>query len=331
MKKKIWMTAGLVLCSILTLFACIYLYDMLSEPSIPTGTVITGTTIGSATQDTTLVTTTVTEAPTASNSTVAKPTITPSGDFAWTKAQEDLIASMMQEYGGTVSLWYEDLTSGYVYQYNADTVFSAASVIKAPYCMYIFQLASEGKCDLGEMVTYTENIKSDGTGIIKNAEYGTAFAVQQLLECAIRYSDNAALRMLRSLYPAEGFREYAASIGIKNADIIANITSAKITAEDAATYMRAIYNFIETNEVYGQLLRQYMTTTRNPMFTSSSYDIIRKYGWAPEAFHDTAIIDAPRPYILVFLTDHAEGTQEDFAMFRTLSRTVESFSGQPAE
>lgn len=320
------MTAGLLLCTLFTVLACIYVYDLFTRPSIPTGIVISDpTTNGTSVQSTTIsIQTTI---PT----TTAPTKITPGREFSWTKAQEDQITAMVQEYGGAVAVLYEDLTSGYVYSYNADTVFSAASVIKAPYCMYILQLAAEGKCNLGEMVAYTQDIKSDGTGIVKNAEYGTRFTVEQLIECAIRYSDNAALRMLRSLYPAEGFREFAASIGIKNVNAISNITSAKITAEDAATYMRAIYTFIETNEVYGQLLREHMTNTRNPMFASSSYDIIRKYGWAPEAFHDMAIIDAPNPYILVFLTDHAEGTQEDFAMFRTLSRTVESFSGQPAE
>lgn len=335
MNKKAWITTGLVLCSIVALLVSVYFYKLLSTPSAPTSTVQDGaatTKVTSTTISTTVPTSDTTHTTDSTTNTIPATAATSDNtprEFSWSKAQEQQIAAMLEEYGGTVAVLYEDLSSGYVYSYNADTVFSAASLIKAPYCMYVLQLASEGKCDLTQQVTYTEKIKSDGTGIIKNEEFGTSFTVQQLLEYAIRYSDNAALRMLRSVYPVEGFKEFAASIGIENVNAIANATSAKITAKDAATYMRAIDTFIRENEVYGQLLRKYMTTTRNPMLTSS-YDVIRKYGWAEEAFHDMAIVDAPQPYILVFLTDHAEGTKEDFAMFRKLSRTVENFSQQPA-
>ena len=95
---------------------------------------------------------------------------------------------------------------GYTYSYNADTSFFAASLTKAPYCMYLFDLATDGKCDLEQKITYTEKIGSDGTGKVKNSPFGTQFTVSQLIEYTLRYSDNAALRMLRGVYPASGFQ-----------------------------------------------------------------------------------------------------------------------------
>lgn len=316
------MTVGVSLFSLLTVLASVYVFKVFTRPSIPTGS-ITELSDGKTTANTTTTTTAPTILPTTT-----LPTTLGNREFAWTAAQEQQLTNMLEDFGGEIALYYEDLTSGYVFRYNADTIFTAASIVKAPYCMYLLDLASKGECDMSQKVEYTKNIKSDGTGIVKNAEYGTRFTVGQLIECAIRHSDNAALRMLRYLYSAEDFLDYSRTLGIKNVGAIANITGAKINADDMGTYMRAIYNFIQNTPQYGPLLKEHMTHTINPMF-SSSYTLIRKYGWAPEAFHDAAIVDAPRPYILVMLTDHADGEKEDFAMFRTVSRTVETFSKQP--
>ncbi len=314
MKEKIWLTGGFVACTIAIMYACSIL---LSTTHTPTSTVV----------HTTAQTTVITTTPSTSTTTTQQAD-NPRMGFSFTAEQQQQLDDMLKSYGGNVAVWYEDLHSSYTYQYNTGHAFFAASIVKAPYCMYLLQLASEGNCDLTQKIAFTEDIRADGAGIVKEQPYGTEFTVQQLIEYAICHSDNAALRMLRSIYSAEGFKEFSSSIGIKNVDAISNITGANINAEDAATYMRAIYKFINENETYGGMLHEYMSKTRNPMFTSS-YTLVRKYGWATDAFHDTAIVEAPHPYILVFLTDHAEGTVDDFAMFRNLSNTVETFSNQP--
>ncbi len=317
MNRRIWATVAFVACTIAMVYACSLLF---TTAHIPTSTVIHATTAQPS------QTTTTPSATTTTTVTTQQPD-DPRAGFSFTEEQQQQLDNVLKSYGGNVAVWYEDLHSSYTYRYNTDHTFFAASIIKAPYCMYILQLASEGKCDLTQKIAFTKDIKSDGTGIVKEQPYGTEFTVQQLIEYAICDSDNAALRMLRTIYPAEDFRQFSSSIGIQNVNAISNITGANIDAADAATYMRAIYKFMQENETYGGMMHEYMTKTANPMFTSS-YTLVRKYGWATDAFHDTAIVEAPYPYILVFLTDHAEGTATDFAMFRNLSKTVETFSAQ---
>ena len=261
------------------------------------------------------------------NVTTTGTTTAAGGSFSLGEQQEQEVTAMLQGFGGKVSALYMDIGSGYTYQYEPTQEFFAASLMKAPYCMYILQLASEGKCDLSEQMTYTQQFQAGGTGIIQKAEFGTRYSIQTLIEYCIRYSDNVAIRMLRSRFPADGFQRFATSLGIENPGSIGYITNAKITAADAAVYMRAIYQFIHTDKTGGPLLYEYMTHTRNPMFTSQ-YSMARKYGWADAAFHDMAIVEAPRPYILILLTDHEDGTAGDFAMFRQFSAKIEGLSGQ---
>ncbi len=308
------LTVALSLCAVIAVIGCLFVYRSVSTPSIPTSVITQST----GTVDTS----------TKPSSTTPTTTTTGQGrTFSWSAADEQRITALLQSYGGQVSFYYEDLESGYTYLHNADHSYFAASLAKAPFCMYILRLASEGKCDLAQKVTYTAAFQSKGTGIIKNDPFGTEYTIQQLIEYAIRYSDNAALRMLRSVFSVNDFKKYAASIGIQNTDAIGLITNSQITAKDAAIYMHAIYEFTENDEIYGKMLYDYMTHTRNPMFYSS-YPLIRKYGWADASFHDMAIVDAPHPYILILLTDHEDGTAGDFAMFRNVANNVEKLSGQ---
>ncbi len=314
--NKNLLTAALCICTTIAIFACMLVYRSVSQQTVPTAG------LTDTTGDIVTHTTATTADPSA-------PTSNPSNRaFALSEAEEQQLTAMMQSYGGQVSLYYEDLQSGYVYTYNADRKYFAASLMKAPFCLYILKLAAEGKCDLNQKIAYTQAFESTGTGIIKNAEFGSVFTVRQLIECAIRHSDNAALRMLRSLYPVDGFKEFAASIGITDTASIGYVTNSNITANEAAVYMHAIYEFFEADETHGQILYEYMTNTRNPMFYSS-YPLARKYGWADASFHEMAIVDAPHPYILILCTDHEDGTAADFAMFRNVANTVERLSGQP--
>jgi beta-lactamase class A len=294
--------------SVAACFACFLVFRHLHRPSVPTGT----------TQSTNTITTTTT-APTTG-------TTTQKNEFSFTNTQKNELDALIRSFSGKVSVYYEDLESGYIYENKAETKYFGASLIKAPYCLYVLQLATDGKCDLNETMTYTAEFYRGGTGIIQKQPYGTTYTVKTLVEYAIRYSDNIALRMLRHRFGIDSFKEFAKKLGIQDIDGIGYITNSSITARDAAVYMNAIYDFIETEE-NGELLKQYMLSTKNKMLTSS-YPLIRKYGWADASFHDMAIVDAPHPYILIVCTDHEDGTAADFGMFRKISAKIETLSNQ---
>ena len=199
--KKL-LTAAISLCAAISVVGCLFVQKAVSTKSIPTSVIAN--------------TVTTTKPHTTGTSTAPTTTNAQKRAFAWSAADEQRFTSLLQGYGGQVSMYYEDLESGYTYLHNADHSYFAASLMKAPFCMYILQLAANGKCDLSQKITYTATFQSTGTGIIKNAAFGTEYTIQQLIEYAIRYSDNAALRMLRSVFSVDGFKQFAASIGIKN-------------------------------------------------------------------------------------------------------------------
>jgi len=315
-----------VLCLMAAL--CLLLTGCVGNTTPPTTSSTTDTTAFITTTTTTEATTTTTTITTVSGSlsVVTTQPNNPDG-FALTDEQVATLDALIASYEGEVAVGYYDITSGYQYTYKGDTTFAAASLMKAPFCRYVLGMAEQNDIDLSSSeMTYTEDMLLSGTGSIKNAEFGTVYTHEELIKLCIRKSDNIAFKMLRQVYPPESFKQYARSIGITDIYGIKNVSSSNITAVNAITYMKDIYSYITSDTLYGQTLETHMRNTVYPMIRSK-YPVVRKHGWMKGAYHDMAIIKAPRPYILVILSDHSEGADEDKAMFRTISEAVEAVSG----
>lgn len=241
-------------------------------------------------------------------------------EFTFTKEQIKEMDALIKSCGPSVSVFYKDLSSGYTYTYNSEQKYFIASLIKAPYCMYIYDLASQGKCDLNKRYTYAARHKAGGTGKIQDMSVGTSFTLEELIGYAIKYSDNVAMNILKENFPVEGYRTYAKGLGLKHPGDIKYATNGNITATDAGIYIEAINDFINQN-TYGPRLKTLMLSTRNPMIISS-YPVVRKYGWADASFHDMAIVEATYSYLLCICTNH-EG---DYSTFKKISQRIEKYS-----
>lgn len=231
------------------------------------------------------------------------------------------IDAIVATYGEGVSVYFEDINSGNVYMYNKDEKYYIASLIKAPYCMYLYDLASQGKLDLEQKFTFEEKHKQEGTGKLKEMETPVDLTIRELISYAIIDSDNTAMKILLNTYNYVEYQKYAVSLGINYPDDVKFVVNGDIGAIDAGVYLGAIFDFIETNE-YGAELKKDMLVTRNVMITSD-YPIARKYGWADLSFHDMGIVYAPNPYLIAILTNHDQGKQEDYRLFREIANYIE--------
>lgn len=225
-----------------------------------------------------------------------------------------------------ISLFFEDLSSGYTLGYNSELKYFTASLIKAPFCTYLYTLADKGELDLEEAITIEYSQLREGTGKISKMpfeDFPISLSVSELIEQAIRNSDNTAMDALKRRFGVAGFTEYATKLGLNYPEDIKEITNGSITAIDANIYIKAIYNYIQ-NGKHGYELKDHMSRTVNPLIVSS-YPVIRKYGWTPNALHDMAIIDAPHPYLVTICTDGGMGNSSDYRLYRRLSEKLQEF------
>lgn len=233
-----------------------------------------------------------------------------------------------------ISLAYRDLETGFTLFINPELHYYSASVMKAPYMLYIYSLALESRADLEQKLVYTESFKREGTGKLKNMEFGTEFTVEELIGYALEESDNAAFAMLRSVYPEEGYTEYIKSLGVVHPDDSKAFSSPQICCETALIFSRAIYDFIREENEYSENLRKHMTSSRNAMIVGGEgSEVIRKYGWYEGYFHDMAVILGDNDYALTIMTnlDMLNVQPREYRIFADLSMLIAEYSGRLSE
>ena len=228
-----------------------------------------------------------------------------------------------------ISLAYEDIDTGFTFMLDPDKHYFSASVMKAPYMLYIYRMALAGKADTGQKLTYSEEYKRSGTGTLQYEEFGTEWTVEELIGLCLEESDNSAFAMLRELYPEDGYKEFMISLGITHEDDAKASGQPQICCESALTISREIYDFIKEGNPYSERLEYHLTHSRNAMILGGeNAEVIRKYGWYDGYFHDMAVILGNRDYCLTILTnlDMLEINTREYRLFGELSSLIAEYS-----
>ena len=198
---------------------------------------------------------------------------------------------------------YKDIFTGFTVTYNESGNIFAASTIKAPVNIYLYEKASKDELDLDKELTYTGNYYTDGTGVLKNEKFNSKYTMRTLSQYAIRNSDNIAHNMLMDELGRKNVKNFWLDKGT-NIILTGNDNWGLINAHDAMIYMKELYTFYINNEEYGTELMDNFLNAKTKFITSpNSYKIANKSGWSGFAQHDVAIVFADNPYILVALSN----------------------------
>ena len=198
---------------------------------------------------------------------------------------------------------YKDIYTGFSVSYNEKQNIFTASTIKAPKDIYIYEMASLGKINLDDELTYTASYYNTGTGILKNKSVNTKYSVRNLVEYSIVYSDNAAHNMLMDKYGRGNMLLFWRDKGT-NAIFTENNNWGVLNANDASIYMSELYRFYLENKEYGEELLNNFINAKTKFITSrKGYKVANKSGWSGSAIHDVAIVFADNPYIVIGLSN----------------------------
>lgn len=170
------------------------------------------------------------------------------------------------------SFLYRDIYTGFTVSYNQNQNIFTASTIKGPTDIYIYEMASLGKANLDDKITYTSGYYNTGTGILKNKAINTKYSVRTLLEYSTVYSDNAAHNMLMDKYGRNNMLNFWKEKGT-TAIFTANNNWGITNAHDASIYMQELYRFYVNNSEYGEpLMKNFMNA--NPKFIAGKNNYI---------------------------------------------------------
>lgn len=93
---------------------------------------------------------------------------------------------------GDVGLYVRHLGTGETFQYNADSLFPTASMVKVPITIGIFDKIEKGELDYHEMLTYKDSLLYEGEDILGSFKDGETITLTKVLMLMITTSDNTA-------------------------------------------------------------------------------------------------------------------------------------------
>ena len=171
-------------------------------------------------------------------------------------------------------------------------------------------LATNKQIELDTRLTYTEDFKIDGTGIIQFEPLGTNYSLDKLAELVIRYSDNVAYLMLLNYVGEQNFINYLHELDNQSPNN--RVFSSPRILSKSMKYV--VEN--KTNNPFIEKVYKWMEQT---VFDDGialgipGVDVVHKTGWMPMYFvsNDVAVInDKNNPYILTIMTN---GYDEEYS------------------
>lgn len=112
-------------------------------------------------------------------------------------ALADAIESLLKDHDGQVAVMVRHLGTGVSFLHRADEVMPTASLIKFPILLTAYQQAASGKLDLQKPITYREEDKVPGSGVLgPHFTPGVSLPLRDAVRLMISHSDNVATNLV---------------------------------------------------------------------------------------------------------------------------------------
>lgn len=221
------------------------------------------------------------------------------------------LESKLQEYTSTrpgkTSVFIKDIATGQTMGLGSDEVYAAASTIKYPLILFIYEMAAEGKIDLDMKLTYTPKFYAQGTGILQGGPMGGQYTIRELSRLSLVYSDNIAWKMLLDHIGEDNLTEYEKSLG---ATATGKVDGLYITTpQDMGLYLDRLLTFNQEHRELGEEILYYMQNTAFkegiPQNLPKETAVAHKMGALNDKFHDVGIVFSEHPFVITVFTDDA--------------------------
>jgi beta-lactamase class A len=229
---------------------------------------------------------------------------------------DGFLSKVRGRFRGVISYYIEDLQTGRALAWNENQPLPAASIIKLPVAVSVFEQELAGKIDLDDEVVLKPTDKADGSGVLKRARSGTRLTVGSLVELMLQRSDNTATNILTDLLGLEEINGTCRRQGlavtcmpryIMDLEARDNRIENYTSAADMARLLKALYGRRILDPTAStqllEILKGQRVRDRLPRYLPPSVVIAHKTGLMKDACHDVGIIyGRNHDYVVAVLT-----------------------------
>jgi beta-lactamase class A len=231
---------------------------------------------------------------------VVSPTPTPEKDPSQQVILE--ISNLTRGLKGTYGIYVYNLTRKRGYGINEESVFPAASLMKLPVLLTLYQEKEAGKVNLDDKYILKDSDKQKGAGVMQYKPAGTVYTLRQMAELAANQSDNTAFFIFRKLLGDENIQKTIDRLGMSKT----SLKEFETTPFDIGLFFRKFYaGSILDREDRDEILN-FLTKTfdesRIPAGIPEGVRVAHKVGTDIGVISDAGIVFAQKPFILVIMS-----------------------------
>ncbi|HLJ58280.1 MAG TPA: serine hydrolase [bacterium] len=116
---------------------------------------------------------------------------------------------------GTMGVYVHAFATGETIAINADQPFQMASVFKIPILAELLSQVDAGRRSLDDRITLADDLKSPGSGVLKELSAGTSLTLRDLATLMIIVSDNTATDILLGLVTKDAVNARLRACGLE--------------------------------------------------------------------------------------------------------------------
>lgn len=220
-----------------------------------------------------------------------------------TEDTERKILDLIKDLQGIYGVYGEDLETGVNFGINEDKIFPAASLIKLPVFVAIYQEIEKGNLSLTTSYKLQAKDKISGAGSMYYAPAGTVYTYEKMLELMGKQSDNTAFNVFVKVLGTEKIQAVIDELGMKDTSFAKN----KTTPADIRLFFGMLYQGNRVNRENQEAIYDYLTDTiwedRIPAGVPKGIKVVHKVGTEMGIYSDAGIVFGENPFVLVIMSE----------------------------
>ena len=129
------------------------------------------------------------------------------------------LQELVKGFQGDVGIYVQHLKTGRIAQFNADTIYPTASMIKVPIMLGVFDKIEKGELKYGEKLVYKDSLLYEGEDILGSFKDGEKITLSKVQMLSITTSDNTASLWLQKLVGGENINNWLEANGFSSTRI----------------------------------------------------------------------------------------------------------------
>lgn len=225
--------------------------------------------------------------------------------------KSDFIIEKLKEVKGKAGFYYKNLVTGEVLAYQENLQLQAASVIKIPVMVEVFNRLNKGNISKSDIFTINKKDKLPSCGVLSYMHDGLQVSLEDLYTLMIILSDNTAANILIKYLGMESINKTMEKLELKQTRLNRLLFDSESAALGIENYIsaREIGSLLEkmykgqlispeaSEEMIG-ILKNQRLNGKIPFFLHGKVDIAHKTGEDEGITHDVGIVYSPSPFIL---------------------------------